>query len=143
MDKFQKYNTSPPSHSKSDEDSSNVSSSSSEISYQESIFLGIKLLPMSPFLSDQRLSNPPTVSTYSAQKRQIRFFPPHCAKSKSFVILSVPVRRLAQMNSSSVISFELFGGIKNGDINSNLITSDILSWYKNFDDKEDTFEECS
>ena len=47
------------------------------------------------------------------------------------------------MNSSSAISFELFGGEKYGDINSNLITSDILSWYKNFDDKEDTFEECS
>ena len=32
---------------------------------------------------------------------------------------------------------------KNGDIDNSLIPSDILAWYKDSDDEEDTFEECS
>ena len=87
--------------------------------------------------------NGPDALEHSVQKRKMRSYPAslcqkHIVRDFERTCSEACTDRLIQRCFIRALRRD-----KNGDIDSNLIPNDILSWYENSDDEEDTFEECS
>jgi len=87
--------------------------------------------------------NGPDALKHSAQKRKMRPYPsPLCQEH----IIRDFERACSEALTDRLIQRCFVRALrrdKNGDIDRNLIPSDILAWYQDSEDEEDTFEECS
>ena len=87
--------------------------------------------------------NGPDALEHSAQKRKMRSYPaPLCQEH----IIRDFKRACSEACTDRLIQRCFVRALrrdKNGDIDKSLIPSDILAWYEDSDDEEDTFEECS